>query len=191
VDGHQSATAKPQPVQFIDRFLPRYDVETSHSIRIGAPPAVVFRIASQLDMSHSSLVRLLFRLRGLPVASLKRDGLIQLRFKPLGEERDRGFALGLIGQFWTPRGRLVDFDPSRFAEFREPGYAKAVWSFSVEPSGTNSSLLTTMTRVLCLDEISRRKFRLYWRVVRPFSGLVRSEWLRGVRQDSERIPGST
>jgi|SRR5688572_25465727 len=179
-------------VQFIDRLLPRYDVESSHSIRIAAPRAIVYQAASNLDMSHSLLIRLLFRLRGLPASALRRDGLVQLCFKPLQEEPDVGFALGVIGQFWTPHGRLVDFDPQRFSEFADPGYAKAVWCFSVEASSTETSVLTTLTRVQCLDRSSRRKFRLYWRLVGPFSGLIRSEWLRVVRKDSEAlVPRST
>lgn len=40
----------------------------------------------------------------------------------------------------------------------------------------------TETRVQCLDTASRRSFRRYWRVVGPFSGLIRWVMLRAVRE---------
>jgi hypothetical protein len=36
--------------------------------------------------------------------------------------------------------------------------------------------------MLCLDESSRRRFRRYWLFIRPFSGLIRMEMLRVIRQ---------
>ncbi len=40
--------------------------------------------------------------------------------------------------------------------------------------------LSTETRVQLTDARSRRSFRRYWLVVRPFSGLVRRAWLRAI-----------
>jgi hypothetical protein len=46
-------------------------------------------------------------------------------------------------------------------------------------------ILTTETRVRCTDPAIRRAFLRYWRVIRPFSGLVRREALRLARVDAE------
>ena len=176
----------------VDDWMPRFDVESSHSILIAAPHAVVYQIAAELDLSRSFLIRVLFRVRGLPTSALRRDGLARSRFKLLHEDPGKEFALGVIGQFWTLGGHLVDFDPTRFRDFGTPGYAKAVWSFSVHALTAGSSRLTTVTRVLCLDDQSRRKFRRYWRFIGPFSGIIRSECLRLVRDTSEsNARGST
>jgi hypothetical protein len=48
------------------------------------------------------------------------------------------------------------------------------------------TVLTTETRVACGDPASRAKFRAYWTVVRPFSGLIRILMLRAVRRECER-----
>ena len=45
--------------------------------------------------------------------------------------------------------------------------------------------LTTETRVLLTDARARRRFRLYWLVVRPMSGLVRRSWLRAAKRRAE------
>ena len=42
-------------------------------------------------------------------------------------------------------------------------------------------VLSTETRVQAVDDAARRAFRRYWRVVGPFSGLIRRRWLRAAR----------
>jgi hypothetical protein len=48
--------------------------------------------------------------------------------------------------------------------------------------------LATETRVLCLDDESRRRFRLYWLFIGPFSGLIRRKILRSIKHEAERSP---
>lgn len=62
-----------------------------------------------------------------------------------------------------------------FRVFAEPGYAKMALNFAFD-----GDTLSTETRVLLTDEASRRAFRRYWLVIRPFSGLIRRLWLRGI-----------
>jgi hypothetical protein len=62
----------------------------------------------------------------------------------------------------------------------------AAWTCSavtVCPDGATT--LSTETRILCTDDRNRRRFRRYWAVVRPFSGLIRIELLRIVRREAE------
>ena len=47
------------------------------------------------------------------------------------------------------------------------------------------TLLATETRVLCLDTASRRRFRLYWTLIGPFSGLIRKDILRSIKRQAE------
>lgn len=166
-----------------DEFLPRFDAESRHSIRITAPPAVVYGVSRDLDMSSSPLVRALFALRCMPRSGLRLQGLTNIGFKMLRDEPARVVVLGLIGRFWTLRGDLINFDPADFHSFAAPGYAKATWSFTFE--GSSQTRLTTVTRVLCLDRAARRSFERYWFFVRPFSGLIRQEALRIVKRQAE------
>jgi hypothetical protein len=120
------------------------------------------------------IVRMLFRLRGLGRAATRDapvfEQLLAVGFRVVAEN-DREVVVGLVGRPWRFRGGLrsgVDF-----LSFDEPGYAKMAMSFAAD--GTE---LTTETRVLLTDAAARRRFRVYWIVVRPFSGLVRRAWLR-------------
>ncbi len=35
------------------------------------------------------------------------------------------------------------------------------------------------------DAAARRRFRLYWLAIRPFSGLIRRLWLRAIKRRAE------
>jgi hypothetical protein len=79
-------------------------------------------------------------------------------------------------------------DAAGFVTFAEPGYAKVVWDFRLADEG-GATRLTTETRIACTDAASRRRFRLYWRVIRPFSGLLRRVFLRAVAREVTRSAG--
>ena len=93
----------------------------------------------------------------------------------------------MIGRFWKPKGDIVELDASAFHGFAEPGYAKAVWNYTVEV-GRGGLELATETRVACTDPSVRPAFRRYWRVVGPFSGLIRRRTLTLIKDEAE-APG--
>lgn len=168
----------------IDQWLPGYDFRESHEIRVRAPAATALRAVRELDLARSPVVRLLFRLRGMPGSTLTVRGMEEKGFVVLDEAPDREFVLGLIGRFWTPGGDLQSFAPDEFTRHDTPGYARAAWNFRVEPA-PGGCRLGTETRIACNDPRSRRKFAIYWFVVRPFSGLIRREMLRLARGSAE------
>lgn len=180
-------SARPElgEVPHVGRLLPDCEVHSVHTARISAGPDKVYEAARRLDMSSSRLIRVLFRLRGMPPAALTAEGLERIRFKLLVEDPPRAFVLGIVGQFWKPSGRLVDFDAGRFTALNVPDGAKAVWSFDVTPVSGTETVLRTTTRVSCGSEASRRSFRRYWRVVGPFSTLIRRRVLRLIAEAVE------
>jgi hypothetical protein len=163
-----------------------WDVGSEHTIEVHAPPAVVYEKVRTFDMGRSWGIRQLFRLRGLPRDALTMNGLQGIRFALLADIPPRELVLGLIGRFWTPSGRLKRTNLDDFIRFGEPGYAKAVWSFELREVG-EKVILSTHTRVLCLDETSRRRFKRYWRVISPFSGWIRRRVLQLIKAESESI----
>lgn len=175
----------PGAATLLERHLPRFDFAERHRTRVAAPLAATWAAAHRLDLGESWPVRLLFRLRGLPAGALRLEGLPDLGFIPLGERPPSEIALGVIGKFWTPTGHLQRLDAAGFDGFNEPGFAKAVWSFHLAETRPGATLVTTETRILCLDAGARRRFRLYWRLVRPFSGWTRREALRLIRRRAE------
>ena len=170
----------------IDDFLLSYDVRENHSIDINAPPEAIYRTLLTLNLSRSVIIRVLFLLRGMPASCLTLEGLFDLGFVVLAENRPREFLLGLIGKFWLPRGELLRFEADSFTAFHKQGYAKAALNLSFEEASSRTTRVSTETRVFCTDEQSRRRFRLYWLLVRPFSGLIRKEILRTLKRQLER-----
>ncbi|NNC75504.1 MAG: hypothetical protein HKN93_08350 [Acidimicrobiia bacterium] len=168
----------------IDEFLPESDATHSYEIRIEAPPTAVRRALLEVNLADDLVVRTLLRLRGLPRRATTWAGLEQLGFIRLANEPDE-LLLGIIGRFWTLTGHLVAVDADGFREHKDPGYAKAAWNFTILPDG-NGTRLGTETRVLCSDEASRVRFRRYWKVVGPFSGLIRKRILRQATKGLDR-----
>jgi hypothetical protein len=170
----------------IDEFLPEFDFEERHSVTMAGSADRVSQVLKDVDLCESWVVRWLFRLRGLPTSRVTLANLPMSNFETLGEVPGRELVLGLVGKFWTIGGGLRKIDRDSFCEFNEPGYAKAVWNFSVEPvrGGTQ---VTTETRIKCLDEQSHRNFGIYWMLIGPFSGLIRTEILKATKRKVEAV----
>lgn len=174
-------------------------VRERHSLRIEATPELVYRSLWEADFG-GPVASALLGLRALPsvvsrwVAGRERgprpspaDRRLTLRrflasgFATLEDVPDEELVLGLTGRFWTPTGGLV---PTRAETFRDgpaPGLAQAAWNFLLEADGEAGTTLVTETRVRVADD-ARAPFLRYWRVVRPFSGLLRRLMLRDIRR---------
>ena len=158
----------------LDEQLPRWDFRERHSIEVDAPPERIHAAARETSPLEVPVVRLLFKMRGMPSAWPPED------FDVLAEEPNGELVIGSIGRPWKLRGW-----PQRaradFRSFAEPGYAKMAFNIRVD-----GNTLSTETRVLLTDDASRRTFRRYWLVIRPFSGLIRRLWLRAIKRRAER-----
>jgi hypothetical protein len=182
----------------IDAFLPAYDVAERHQMRVRARIEQVYAAVRRLDLGGSGVVRMLFWFRELPAFFLRPsnwgaagrlgltlDVLLDSGFVLLGERPNEELVLGLVGRFWTPSGDIQRLTLKEFRNFQRPGYAKAVWNFSLSGQAGGTTLLTTETRVLCLDATSRKRFLAYWSFVGPFSGLIRRRILRSIKRQAE------
>jgi len=174
----------------IDQYMPVYDVDARYQIDIHAPIERVYSAARHLNMNDSWMVRWLYRLRGLPESNLTLNGMLKWGFILLADQASQEIVFGLIGRFWTPSGRIQSATADTFVEFQQPGYAKVAGNFALSPQSDGIVRVTTDTRVYCPDGPSRRHFRLYWALIGPFSGIIRKEWLRLIKQKAEASPGS-
>ena len=173
----------------IDQALPTYDEREYHQIEIKGNPTRVYESVRALDFSDSFLIRTLFRLRGLPATLKSVDDLLEAGFILVDELPGQEFVLGLIGKFWAPSGKLEKANSLQYREFNHKGYAKVAWNFAVSKTSHGLVQVSTETRIMCMDERSRKRFRLYWRLVGPFSGLVRKEMLRCLKESAELREG--
>jgi hypothetical protein len=170
----------------IDQFLPQYDAFARYETTVQASLKRSYAAARHLDMHDSAIIRMLYRLRGMPEKSLTLDGMIDLGFILLTDHPEGEIVLGLVGRFWTPSGHLEKVDPAGFAAFDQAGLAKAAFNIAFSPISESSCRVTTQTRVYCPDQTSRRRFRLYWLLISPFSGWIRKEWLRLIKARAEK-----
>lgn len=170
----------------IDQLLPNFDIEARYQIDIDAPAARAYAAARHLDMRDSIIIRWLCRLRGLPESGLTFEGMFKLGFVLLADKPSQEIVFGLVGRFWTPSPQILRLQAVDFAAFNRPGFAKVVGNIAFFPrSDANGVRVTTETRVHCFCNHSRRAFRLYWRLIAPFSGIIRKEWLRLIKNRAE------
>jgi hypothetical protein len=180
----------------LEAFAPNPDALEVHGIEVDAPPDVVYRTLWTVDFARLPVVAVLLGLRALPALLGRRRGrlasrrltlheIVEAGFGTLAEEPGREIVLGVSGRFWRLTGNLEPFDRQAFSQPVPAGMAQGVWSFRVLPRGERGSVLSTETRVTCGDAPSRSKFRRYWFVVRPFSGLIRILMLRTIRRTAE------
>lgn len=185
----------------LDEFFPEYDVHERHARRIGASPAAVFAAIRSTNLAESAMVRLLFALRGLPAyidgllrrgtASRPRPRVLGLGeferagFSVLAERPDDELLIGLQGRFWRPRGDLESLDAVVARQPIPAGRARAGWTFQVRPLASGQSELVTETRVRCADAWTRRRFRVYWSIIRPGSGVIRRAMLASIQREAE------
>jgi hypothetical protein len=154
----------------LDSYLPSYEFSTRHEVAVDAPSGVTDRALREVTFRDVPLVRALLFARGegahrseQPVVATMVPGATVIEDIP-GE----GIVLAVTGRFWRLRGRGL-----------EPP-ARAVVDFRSTPGR-----LSTETRVQVTDPVSRRKFERYWRLVRPFSGLIRVSILRAAKRRAE------
>jgi hypothetical protein len=169
-------------VTLLDEVLPEWHFRESHRRRlVNADPERVFGAVRELTLAETPVAAVLVRLRGMH-ARTHRPIFEEMRragFEVEAEEPGRELAFAAIGQPWKVRGGQRRHGTD-FRTFAEPGYAKMAFNFRLD--GTT---LSTETRVLLTDEPSRRAFRRYWLVIRPFSGLIRRVWLRAIARRAQ------
>ena len=177
----------------LDELMPRPDVSARYQTRVRASLERTRTAMREADFSQLPLTRLLMGLRKLgwrrqtaeKAASqeerLRATGFIAI---PTGSENE--VVLGVVGRFWRPdSGTVCGLAAEEIIAFEREGFAKAMWNFTVERESESVTCLATETRVVAYGASARRKFRAYWLLVGPFSGLIRKEMLRMVKRRAE------
>jgi hypothetical protein len=176
----------------LDAILPSGEVLSRHRIRIAATRERVWDSLLAQDLAASGLSRALLFLRGYGGrVAVEGHGTFPERLERFGFTRleelpGRELVFGLAGRFWRPDGGLRRIaDRAAFLAFADDGCVKAAWNLRIGDSGGGSCDLSTETRVEFFGASARRKFRIYWMLVGPFSGMLRRSLLRGVKRRAE------
>ena len=88
---------------------------------------------------------------------------------------EREVVFGASGTPWRPGGGMRRFDAAA------PGTVRLATDFR-----SDAARLTTETRGAAADDAARHAFLRYWRVVGPFSALIRRRWLAAASAAAQR-----
>lgn len=192
----------------LDELMPQFDVSERHATTVRASLSATYTAIREADLAGGKLARVLLALRALPAALLAvlrspKAALDEWRerrahrgvrladferagFRVVAERGPEELVIGILGRFWTPRGGLcAEVSADTFRSAPPAGQALAGWNFIVHVRPDGRCELRTETRVWCARD-ARLKFRLYWLLVRPGSGLIRRSMLRAIRRRAEQ-----
>jgi hypothetical protein len=183
----------------LDYYLPRYHFVERHSITVNSTPEKAYEAFWQLDMAESKVIKTLLKVRGAysllfarkpyTQASLGlsiKDMIDKSGFILLEKVKNKEVIMGFAGRFWQPSGGIArNVKAEDFVRFKNTGYCKTAWNFYIEQEEGDKLRLSTETRIMCCGCSARIPFSLYWAVIRPFSGWIRLEMLRIIKEQAE------
>jgi len=190
---------EPGEPPLLDGYLSACDAAEFHACVVNADHQATWETIRHADLSAVRAVRALLMLRAVPgrvkaraaghaappVPPFTFDDMPRVGFALL-EERPGEIVLGSVSRPWKVGDeRPLALERSAFAAFDDPGYAKIAFSIHARPHGTQRTLVTTETRIASTDARSRRRFAAYWKLIGPFSALIRRAILRRVTSEAE------
>jgi hypothetical protein len=158
----------------LDRLMPRWQFVERHEIRIAATPERIYAAIRGVTAGEIRFFQVLTAVRCMgrcrekesilhaPAAKSILDVALGSGFRMLADDAPRELVIGT---------RVA---PRTFA----------VMNFRVDGDG----LVTTETRVFAKTDADRRKFAIYWRFIRPGSGIIRRSWLAAIKRRAEAKP---
>jgi hypothetical protein len=192
----------------LDQFVPAYQFNEFHSVRIAASRDKVYAALKQVNAEEVLFFHTLVWLRRLgrpgPESILNPPPNMPLlkvatktSFILLAEEPGREIVVGTLvaaPRGWRPRGERTPESFKALVASQQLGFVPAAMNFRLEecdaPARRDAepcTLLTTETCIYATDSSSRRAFARYWRVIYPGSSLIRRMWLRAIKKRAEAV----
>jgi hypothetical protein len=187
----------------LDQFVPAWQFNEFHSVRIAAPKEKVYTALKQVTAEEILFFHTLVWLRRLgrpgPESILNPPANMPLlevatktSFILLAEEPNQEIVVGTLvaaPRGWRPQGERTPDAFKKLLASQQPGFAVAAMNFRLEDCEATAghaaapcTMLTTETRIYAPDASSRRRFAGYWRVIYPGSALIRRMWLRAIKK---------
>jgi len=185
------------PQTYLDDAMPEYQFWEKHSVRIHARPEQVMQAVRQSTFGDMKSLSMLLKIRsaGLRTPSqstgaLAADRRILDAFSASGYVSGGGeHEIVTCGGANVPARRpLKPRSLEECASYREPGAIKVAFNFKAGDAGQGWSVVSTETRVLATDDVTSRGMGRYWRLIVPGSGLLRRQWLAGIKRRAESEP---
>jgi len=154
-----------------DELMPRWQFVERHEIRISAPPERIYAAIHDVTADEIRFFQLLTSIRCM--------GRCREEESILHAPADRPILDVALGSGFE----MFADDPPRelIIGSRVGPRTLALMNFRVHGDG----LVTTETRVYAGTDAARRKFAIYWRFIRPGSGIIRRSWLEAIKTRAE------
>lgn len=166
----------------LDRFIPEPRLREMDYVDVGVAPDLAHSVVRHFDFARSDLVRMLFSLRTVPSRLRgERPASASMRIDDIGApntgfhvfvDEPTSLLVASVGRFWEPDIRFHDVSEARFAEFMDAGFGKLAWEVRFEARGQGTRIVFEL-RVTATDDDAWQHFRRYFRLVGPFSRLIR------------------
>jgi hypothetical protein len=185
------------PRSHLDEIMPEFQFCERHSVHIHARPERVIWAVRESTFGDMRSLGTLLKIRAAALRAPADDtGALSRDKRILDAFSASGYALGgseheivMCGGANVRAKHILEMHTlQECADYRQPGAVKMAYGFNVEGAGGGWSTITTETRVLALDDLTRRGMACYWRLIVPGSGLLRRQWLDGIKRRAEREP---
>jgi hypothetical protein len=120
-------------------------------------------------------------MRGMPKELYTIEHLKNLGFVKLAEIPGEEIIYGIITNSATFNGCQSGYSDLEFISKAGTEIIKGVINFRVENKGNSCQLISTETRVWCGGTKIKKRFGIYWFMVKPFSGLIRKMMLKQIK----------
>ena len=171
--------------------MPEYQFSEIHSILVHARPEQVMQATRQSTFGDMTSLATLLKVRAAAIRA-PRGGDLQDK-RVLDAFSASGYLLEgsdheivLFGAANIREQRRPDVRTAQqFVDYRERGSVKMAFDFRAVEAGDGWSVVSTETRVMALDDATRSGMGRYWRLIVPGSGLLRRQWLDGIKLRAE------
>ena len=164
----------------IDKYISVYHFNEHHSIVINGLVSGIYNKMLQCNFSNSSLIKFLFKLRGMPKKVYSIEHLTTMGFIKLDEEPGKEILFGMVTDNPMFNTCQSNVSSKEFIQKSDDTIIKAVINFTVQDK-SNSHIISTETRVWCGSKAIKSKFKYYWFFIKPFSQLIRKTMLKQMK----------
>ena len=187
-------------MQIVDRFLPEFDLAVVEHVVVEAGTDETFAAIARAELAGDRILRVIGSARewsehvaaaqlgiDLPAAPKTLGDLLGTDYGwvELADEPGGARVLGLVARPDPFRLSIEHVTAGGFASFAEPGFARLVAAFTVEPEPAGRTLLGLELRAQATDEETRGYLRSAGFVGRPGAGTVARRALALVKHEAE------
>ncbi|HYK91629.1 MAG TPA: hypothetical protein VE398_22875 [Acidobacteriota bacterium] len=191
-----STTTRSERTSLLDWAMPQYEFVEHHQIRVHAPLASAYSALQAVTPDELAAYPSLMKVRNAAMGRSwsKPKGpspaIIAIFSDPssgymLIQKNEREMVFGGVGRV-RKGDRPILSSPVAFASFDQRGCVKVAFNLKVDDAGNGWTMLSTETRLHAPDPESRRATAIYWRLIYPGSGMLRTMWLEAARTQAEK-----